>query len=94
MSYYASFEDALDEFVADAIIEDGSPVLPCSGDWSIYRAKDGRFYLSSVREDCRDECMISARDIPDLVMDWELLPGDISWGRSRLYDEILKSVDY
>lgn len=94
MSYFASFEDALDEFVSDVIIEDGCPVLPCSGDWSIFRDQDGDFYLSSVKDDYRDDCVISARDVSDLGMDCDFLPGEIATGRSWLYTEILENTEY
>ena len=94
MSYYASFEDALEEFVSDAIIEDGCPVLPCSGDWSIFRDRDGGFYLSSVKDDYCDECVISARDVPDMGVYCEYLPGEESEARDWLYTEILQSTEY
>ncbi len=95
MSYFASFEDALDEFVSDVIIEDGCPELPGSGDWSIFRDHvDGDFYLSSVKDDYRDECMISVRDASDLGMYCEFSLGEIAEARRWLYDEILRCVEY
>lgn len=93
MSYFDSFEDALDEFVSDVIVEDGCPVVPGSDDWSVFRDHDGNgFYLSSIRDDYRDVCMVSAYVVGELAFngDCDFESDDVEAARDWLYSEIIE----
>lgn len=67
MTYFSALYDAVDEFLSDLTVEDGCPVLSCSGSWSIIRSRDrDAFYLASSPEDYQDKVIFSARSLPDM----------------------------
>lgn len=94
MTYFSALYDAVDEFLSDLTVEDGCPVLSCSGSWSIIRSRDrDAFYLASSPEDYRDEVIFSAHEVPDMwccdeAFDPSPNSEDFRWLRFEIIDAI------
>lgn len=95
MTYFSALYDAVDEFLSDLTVEDGCPVLSCSGSWSIIRSWErDAFYLASSPEDYQDKVLFSARSLPDMwACDEAFDPSPYSEDYRWLRYEIINNVE-